>query len=309
MALIQKMAGQILIFGGTGFYGRQVVAQLVKKGQPVKVLSRNAVLAAKLLGPEVSIIEGDVTQPGIIEKALEGVAAVVICLSAMSNQLIRKMQSIERDAVLSILARCQDLGIGRVVYLSGYELRRELLEELHVPEFGAIKIEVETSLEDSELNWTILGSAPAFEIFFAFVRNGRMAVPGGGLKAIPTIAPEDVGELTAQTVLREDLGGQRIKLTGPRSYTFPEVAEMISRIGGVRVRHIKVPLILFNIVSWLVKPLFPFVRYLYKSLKMLNHFPQDLAEGVPRDHQFLLDHFNYEPRTLEREIERRYGRA
>ena len=300
-----KDNNQVIVYGGTGFYGRKVVERLVKKGQSVKVVTRNSENAKKLFGEKVTIFQGDVMEEGVIEKSLKEVGAIVICLSAMSNKLIRKMKEIEHDAVLEIMERAKNANISRLVYMSGYEMRKQLLDDLKIPEFGAIKIAVEEKIRQSNFNWTVLGDAPAFEIFFAFTIKGRMAVPGGGKKPFPTISSEDVGEITAQIVLRDDLNGKRIKLTGPKAYSFPEVAKLMTDISGKRIKHLTIPLFLINIVSFLILPFAPFVRYLYKSLKMLNNFPSDLAEDVPEDHKFLRELFDYEPVTLEMEINRK----
>ncbi len=296
---------KIIVYGGTGFYGRKVVEKLVQKGQSVKVVTRNSERAKKIVGDEVELFEGDVTEKKAIIKSLHNVSAVVICLSAMSNKLIKKMKQIERDAVLTIMEEAQKTHISRFVYMSGYEIREQLLQDLKIPEFGAIKIEVEKRITQSDFNWTILGDAPAFEIFFAFLNKGKMVVPGGGLKPFPSISPDDVGEITAQIVMRNDLGGKRIKLTGPKAYSFPEVAKLIADISGKRVKHMTIPLFLINMISFLILPITPFVRYLYKSLKMLNNFPSDLAENVSEDHNKLRELFDYEPITLEMEIKQR----
>ncbi len=133
-----------------------------------------------------------------------------------------------------------------------------------------------------------------------------MIVPGGGGNAIPAISPEDVGEITAQIVMRKDLNKKRIRLTGPKAYSFSEAAKMISDPSGKRIKHITIPLFIINIVSILVLPFTPFVRYIYKSLKLLNNFPPDLAENVPDDHKILRELFDYEPVTLEMAIDRRF---
>ena len=298
-------SNQIIVFGGTGFYGQKVVEKLVQKGQSVKVVTRNYENAKNIVGDKVELFQGDVTEKGTIEKSLKNVGAIIICLSAMSNKLIGKMKEIERDAVLEIMEQAKKANISRLVYMSGYEMRKQLLVDLKIPEFGEIKIEVEEKIKHSDFNWTILGDAPAFEIFFAFLNNGRMMVPGGGLNAIPTISPEDVGEITAQIVMRDDLNEKRIRLTGPKAYSFPEVAKLITDISGKRIKHMTIPLFVINIVSFLLLPFTPFVRYLYKSLKLLNNFPTDLAKNVSEDHKILRDLFDYEPVTLEMEIKRR----
>ena len=300
-----KVNNQIIVYGGTGFYGRKVVKQLVEKGQSVKVVTRNAEKAKEILGGNVELFQGDVTENGTIKKSMANIGAIVICLSAMSNKLFRKMKEIERDAVLEIMEQAKNANISRLVYMSGYEMRKELLDKLKIPEFGEIKIEIEEKIKQSGFNWTILGGAPAFEIFFAFTNKGRMAVPGGGSNAFPSISAEDVGEITAQIVLRNDLSGRRIKLTGPNAYSFPEVAKLMTEISGKRIKHTTIPFFILNFVSFILLPFSPFVRYLYKSLIMLNNFPQDLADNVPKEHKLLRELFNYEPVSLEMEISKR----
>ena len=295
----------ILVYGGTGYLGQKVVEKLIQKRKSVKVVSRNYDKAKQLFGEKVEIFQGDVTNRQSVIESLKNVSTIIICLSAMSNKLIRKMKQIERDGVLSIMEEAKKQNISRLVYLSGYEMRKQLLNDLKIPEFGEIKIEIESKISQSDFNWTILGDSPSFEIFFAFTSKGIMTVPGGGLNAFPTISPEDVGEITAQIVMRDDLNGKRIKLTGPKAYSFPEAAKLMTDISGKRIKHMTIPLFLINIVSFLLLPFTPFVRYLYKSLKMLNNFPVDLAENVPKDYKLLRELFDYEPVTLEMEIKRR----
>jgi NADH dehydrogenase len=292
----------IVIFGGTGFYGRKVVEKLRLKNCSVRVVTRNAQKAKSLFKEGVELFEGDVTNNLTIVDALKNMDTIIICLSAMKANLIRKMKQIECDAVLVIIHEAEKAKISRLVYMSGYEMREELLEELKIPEFGAIKIEIENAIRKTKLNWTILGDAPAFEIFFAFAKNGKMAVPGGGFNAMPCISAEDVGEITAQTALRSDLRGERIKLTGPKAYNFPQVAAEIALATKKPVKHIAIPLTIVNVVSILIYPINPFFRFLYKSLLMLNNFPVDLAENVPIEHQKLRLLFDYEPVTLQMEI-------
>ncbi len=296
---------QIIVFGGTGYYGREVVRGLVRHGASVKVLSRNRIKAQEILGEDVEILQGDVTNSQTIVDSLQNVTAIIICLSAMSNKLIRQMKQIERDAVLAIMEEAKKQNIRRLIYMSGYEMTSQLLNDLNIPEFGEIKIEIESTITKSEFNWTILGDAPAFEIFFAFIRNGKMAVPGGGLNAIPCISAKDVGEITAQAVLRNNLNGRRLKLTGPEAFTFPEAAMHISSISGKKIKHVSIPLIIINIISFLLFPFTPFLKFLYQSLKLLNNFPPDLAKDVPEEHQKLRELFDYVPVSLETETTRR----
>ncbi len=296
---------QIIVFGGTGYYGRKVVEKLLNKGQLVKIVSRNLESARKIVGEKAEIFQGDVTNRETIVESLKNVKAIIICLSAVKRNLIRKMHQIERDAVLTIMEEAKKANISRLVYMSGYEIREPLLHKLNIIEFGEIKLEIESKIAQSGFNWTILGDAPSQEIFFAFIKNGKMTVPGGGLNAIPSISAEDVGEITAQVVMRDDLNKRRIKLTGPEAFAFPQAAKRIGDITGKKIKHMTIPLTIINIVSFILIPFVPYLRFLYKSLKMLNNFPKDLADSVPEDHKLLLSLFDYIPVTLDMEIKKR----
>ncbi len=149
-----KNNNQIIIYGGTGFYGR-------------KVVTRNSEKAQNIVGNKVELFQGDITEKGIIEKSLINVGAVVICLSAINNKLIRKMKEIEHNAVFEIMEQAKKANISRLVYMSGYEMRKQLLDDLKIPELGEIKIEVEKKVRQSDFNWSILGGAPALDIFFS----------------------------------------------------------------------------------------------------------------------------------------------
>jgi uncharacterized protein YbjT (DUF2867 family) len=296
----------ILVLGGTGHYGRHIVKSLQEKGQQVRVLTRNAANARRILGDEAEIVEGDITSRESVVEALEGVKAVVISVSAFTPKLIRKLELIERDSVLMVLEEAQNAGISRIVYLSGYALRRGLVEELDLA-FGRIKLEIETALAQSDFSWTVLGEAPSMEVFFAMIRGEKMIVPGGGPPALPTVSPVDTGEIAAQTVLREDLGGRRIRVTGPEAISFPEAARRISAVTGKRLEFQKIPLFPLRVASLVTWPFNPYLRHLVGSARLMNRFPQDLAAQVSEDHRWLVDTFSYTPTTLEMETRRRFA--
>jgi uncharacterized protein YbjT (DUF2867 family) len=143
------------------------------------------------------------------------------------------------------------------------------------------------------------------EIFFAMIRGDTMTVPGGGPPALPTVSPADVGEIAAQAVLRDDLRGQRIRMTGPEALSFPEAAKRISTATGKDIKFRRIPLLPLKIVSLITWPINPYLRHLLASARLMNNFPQDVAAQVPQDHQWLVNTFSYTPTTLEMEARKR----
>jgi uncharacterized protein YbjT (DUF2867 family) len=299
----------ILVLGGTGHYGRHIVRSLLEKDAPVRVLSRNAGNARKILGQVPEIIEGDITLRELIIEALNGVSAVVISVSAFAPKLIRELRLIERDSVLMVLTEAERAGVSRIVYISIYDIRQDIARRLDL-ESAEIKAEIENALAHSDFNWTVLGAAPSMEIFFAMIRGDTMVVPGGGPPALPTVSPVDVGKIVAQTVLKNDLHGKRFRMVGPEAISFPEAAERISSVTGKTIGFRKIPLLLPKIARVITEPLTPFsdaILYINQMLgyiQLLNQFPQDIIVEVPEVHRLLLGTFDYVPITLEIEAQR-----
>jgi uncharacterized protein YbjT (DUF2867 family) len=296
----------ILVFGGTGHYGQHITKSLLKKGQTVRVLSRNVSNARQKLGADVQLVEGNITSRNSVIEAINGVEAVIISVSAFNRKSIRKLKHIEHDSVLMVLEEAQKAGISRIVYISVYDIKEDVLKRLNLKwEIAGIKKATEIALAESNLNWIILGAAFSMEMFFAMLRGNTLSVPGGGVSAIPNVSPADMGEIAAQAVLREDLERKRIRVTGPEAISFPEAAERISSITGQRINFRKIPLLPLQLVSIISRPITPYFKHLVAAIKLMNNFPKDVAEEVPRDHQWLVDHFEYTPTTLEREIRNR----
>jgi uncharacterized protein YbjT (DUF2867 family) len=299
----------ILVLGGTGHYGRHVVQSLLRRAAPVRVLSRNAARAREILGEVPEIVEGDITVKESVTEALKGARAAVISVSAFAPKSIREQKLIERDSVLAVLAEAERARVFRIVYISTYGTNQDSVEGVNL-EAAGIKSEIEDTLARSDLNWTVLGAAPSTRIFFAMIRGDTMIVPGGGPMALPTVSPVDVGEITAQTVLRQDLSRKRIRMVGPEAISFPEAAGRISSVVGRKIKFRKVPLVLPKMAYVVTRPLTPFSDILLYAnqmlgfIKLLNQFPEGIINQVPEDHRFLLDTFDYAPTTLEMEAER-----
>lgn len=296
----KKTDGPVAVLGGTGHLGSRIVEALGQKRVPVRVLSRNADRARQLLGPTVDVVEGDIEDAGSVARVLTGARSLVVAISAFSPGLVRRLWAIEHDGVIAGFAAAERLGVQRVVYVSAYELRQDLIDRFDV-DVGRLKTRVEAALRASNLNWTILGAAPAMDIFFAFIRGNAMNVPGGGPPALPSVASSDLGEICAQAALREDLSGTRFRMTGPEAVSFPAAARRIGRVWERNIRFRKIPLAIPRTIGFISRPVVPFVYHLVCTLRMMNNFPEDLAAAVPADHRRLLETFDYAPRTLEDE--------
>jgi dihydroflavonol-4-reductase len=119
------MAGMlVLVTGGTGYVGSHSVAALIRAGHRVRVLARSPERVAAALGPlrveGVETVIGDVTDPTMVERALEGCDAVlhaasVFSLDARQADEVRAVNVRGTDVVLGTAYR---LGLDPIVYVS-----------------------------------------------------------------------------------------------------------------------------------------------------------------------------------------------
>jgi hypothetical protein len=127
-----------------------------------------------------------------------------------------------------------------------------------------------------------------------------------GTNFIPTMSPEDVGEIAAQTVLSTKLDGKRLRLTGLEAISFPEAGHRISALIQKPIKHFRIPLLFVGMISMFTLPFNPFLWFIYWSMKLLNHFPYHLVKEVPQGHKILLNTFQYSPTTFNVEVEKRF---
>jgi len=123
---------RILVTGGAGFIGSNLVRQLVLDGNSIIVLD-NFISGYKTnLSPysEVQIIEGDVRDPGAVEKAMKGVDVVFHLAASVGNK--RSIDNPLADASVNVLGTIQVLetackfGVQKIVASSSAGIFGEL---------------------------------------------------------------------------------------------------------------------------------------------------------------------------------------
>ncbi len=192
----------ILVTGGTGTLGREVVARLLDAGQKVRVVSRRARPAggpAPLTAMAVDLRDGEG-----IDAAVTGVDAIVHC-ATMARADIR--------AARNLIAAARRASVPRLVYISIVGVDRVPLR------YYRAKLEVEQLIEHSGLEWTILRTTQFHDLVLrlskALARSPVMIVP-----ARTSVQPIDAGEVagrlvelatTARVGRVPDMGGPQVR--------------------------------------------------------------------------------------------------
>ena len=111
---------KILVTGGTGFLGRRTVARLVERGHEVRLLVRPG-SSRQRFPDSVGFAEGDVTDRGSVERAVEGCealvhAAALVKILAPPSEFDR----INLGGLDNALGAAASRGVRRIVYVSSF---------------------------------------------------------------------------------------------------------------------------------------------------------------------------------------------
>ena len=119
------MSGPVLVTGANGFLGRHLVAELLRRGYPVRALVRpgTAQTSSRGLPPlhtlPVECYEGDITQPATVAGAAEGCAAILhaAALAQVNPARNPAVWAVNDAGTATVLDLARRAGVQRFVYV------------------------------------------------------------------------------------------------------------------------------------------------------------------------------------------------
>jgi uncharacterized protein YbjT (DUF2867 family) len=209
---------RILIIGGTGNIGRQVVTQLMATRAQVRALVRNPDGAR--LPQQVEVRRGDLTCPDTLDACLAGIDTVFLVWTAPAAAVAPALARIAKHA-------------RRIVFLSApLKTAHPFFQQ---PNPSRVLAEnIERTIEASGIEWTYLRAG-------MFALNARHfwgpQIRAGDVVRWPYLAAptapvdeRDIAAVAVRTLSEDGHAGMEYVLTGPKSLS---QHEQISTIGNV----------------------------------------------------------------------------
>jgi nucleoside-diphosphate-sugar epimerase len=114
------LGGTILVTGGTGFTGSRLVGSLMRDHGRVRVLTRSAARAASVLPAGVEIIEGDIADRSVVDRATAGCEIVYNLAAAFREPGLRdrRYAEVHVEGTRHVLEASMKHGVRRIVHCS-----------------------------------------------------------------------------------------------------------------------------------------------------------------------------------------------
>lgn len=204
---------KILVTGGTGTVGSQVVSELVKRGASVSVLTRDP--KKTKLPDGVEAVKGDLTEPASVRTVFDGFEGVFLLNPVAKTEAYEGLMGVSGMRLASVK---------RVVYMSVQDLEGAS----YLPHFGS-KVGVEHAVRTSGLAWTILRPNNFYQNDFWFkdvlLQFGVYPQPIGPV-GLSRVDVRDIAEAAAIAFTSPGHEEQIYDLAGPTVLTGEETARI-----------------------------------------------------------------------------------
>lgn len=245
------MSKLAVIFGGSGFVGRNVVRELAKRGWRVRVAVRRPHLAGFLrpMGAvgQIQLFQANVRYPQTVARALDGADAVVNLTGILAEEGNQKFEAVQARGAETIARLAAEAGIETLVHLSAIGA-----DAASDSDYARTKAAGEKAVRDALPGAVIMRPSiifgPEDKFFNRFAAMATIPVAplpliGGGKTRFQPVYVDDVADAICEALENSAHRGRTFELAGPKVYSFRELMDFILKETG---RHnLKLPLPFF----------------------------------------------------------------
>jgi uncharacterized protein YbjT (DUF2867 family) len=242
---MMSVKGPVLVVGGTGMLGGQVVAELLSRGERVRALVRPTSDATRLDQAGAEIARGDMMDPASLLKAMDSADAVISTAAGYTRHSKGDTDKIDTIGNRNLADAASRSGVRRFVLTSILTCD----QTPQVPHFWHKKL-AEDRLEELGVPFVSLRPGAFLDMI---IRMGgdpfakrRLMWFGSPTIPLTFMLTQDLAGYLADAVDAPGVDGQRIDIGWDRPVSIEEIAQISSRLlrQQVHVRTIPAGLII-----------------------------------------------------------------
>jgi uncharacterized protein YbjT (DUF2867 family) len=231
----------LLIIGGTGTLGRQIVLQALTKGYKVRCLVRNFRKASFLKEWGVELVYGDLTRPETIPPCLRGITAIIDASTSRPNEL-DSLKKVDWDGKLCLIEAAKAANIQRFIFFSAQNV--EQFENIPLMK---LKYGIEQKLEESNIPYTIFRLTGFYQGLIE-----QYAIPileNSENTYISYMDTQDIAKFCLRALQIPQTANQTFFLSGLKGWVSSEIISLCEQLAGQTAKVQRIPLILLKLIS------------------------------------------------------------
>lgn len=251
--------GTVLVVGGTGMLGSQVVARLLSLGKPVRALVRPGSDATRLEAAGVTIARGDMMDPDSLDRAMDGADSVITSAAGYTGHSKGDTPQIDTVGNSNLAEAASRARVRRFVLTSILTCD----QTPDVPHFWHKKL-TEDRLEQLGVPFVALRPGAFLDQVTRFggdpFSKGRLTWLGSSRVPLTFVLTADLAGYLAAATDAAGVEGQRIDIGWDRTVSMQEVAGISSSLLGKRIRVRTIPGGLIRAIGTVLGPVTPAVK-------------------------------------------------
>ena len=250
----------ILVTGGTGFVGSNLVRRLRNDDVAVRTLVRNPGKGQAFKDIGADIVEGDVSDKASLEKAALGCERVVHLVGIIQETKDATFEAVHVDGTRNVLEAAKKAGVRHIFYQSALGTRPGAKSQYH-----KTKWEAEELVRASDLPYTILrpsliygpGDQFTMRLSEMIKRSPVLPVIGSGQSRVQPLYIDDAVSCIVKAVTSDSFLNEMYEIGGPDQLTYEEVTVAIADALGVYRPTMRMPLFLVRSAARLLERVLP----------------------------------------------------
>ena len=237
----------LLIIGGTGTLGRQVILQALTKGYPVRCMVRNFRKANFLKEWGVELVYGDLSRPETIPPCLKGITAVIDASTSRANEL-DSLKKVDWDGKLCLIESAKAANVKRFIFFS-----TQNVEQFDNIPLMKLKYGIETKLKNSGIPYTTFRLTGFYQglieqYAIPILENLPIWVTNENTN-IAYMDTQDIARFCLRSLQIPQTANQTFFLSGLRGWVSSEIINLCEQLAGQKAKVQRVPLFALKIVS------------------------------------------------------------